>query len=245
MAHRILDEIEEMQAQLENQRKTVAGTLTFAAFATATRGIVPAALRGLRANWPGLECHLVEADSHHAMALVEDGSVDIAVVHDWLEMPLVLSARLGAHQLGDDISDALVHESHPLAGCGSVAMADLSDEAWLYEPGSVAHDLLIRSFAGVPNARRFEHVVVEYASQIAMVAEGMGVALVPRMGGERCRTPSGYCPSSRPRPGRSTRSGGPEGSAPGAAGGRAGPQGSPSPTRWPRRRRGLGRPKRY
>jgi len=46
----------------------------------------------------------------------------------------------------------------------------------------VAHDLLIRSFAGVPNARRFEHVVVEYASQIAMVAEGMGVALVPRMG---------------------------------------------------------------
>jgi DNA-binding transcriptional LysR family regulator len=182
VAHRILDEIEEMQAQLENQRKTVAGTLTLAAFATATRGIVPAALRGLRANWPGLECHLVEADSHHAMALVEDGSVDIAVVHDWLEMPLVLSAGLSARRLGDDISDALVHESHPLAGCGSVAMADLSDEAWLYEPGSVAHDLLIRSFAGVPNARRFEHVVVEYASQIAMVAEGMGVALVPRMG---------------------------------------------------------------
>ena len=182
VAHRVLDELEEMQAQLENQRKTVAGALNIAAFATATRGIVPAALRTLRVNWPGLECHLVEADSHHAMALVEDGSVDIAVVHDWLEMPLVLSAGLSARRLGDDISDALVHESHPLAGCRSVAMADLSDEAWLYEPGSVAHDLLIRSFTGVPNARRFEHVVVEYASQIAMVAEGMGVALVPRMG---------------------------------------------------------------
>jgi DNA-binding transcriptional LysR family regulator len=182
VAHRVLEEIEEMEAQLENQRKTVAGTLNIAAFATATRGIVPAALRCLRVNWPGLECHLVEADSHHAMALVEDGSVDIAVVHDWLEMPLVLTAGLSARRLGDDISDALVHESHPLAGCRSVAMADLSDEAWLYEPGSVAHDLLIRSFAGVPNARRFEHVVVEYASQIAMVAEGMGVALVPRMG---------------------------------------------------------------
>jgi DNA-binding transcriptional LysR family regulator len=81
----------------------VAGTLTLAAFATATRGIVPAALRRLRANWFGLECRLVEADSHHAMGLVEDGSVDIAVVHDWLQMPLVLMrasespyGRLGA-----------------------------------------------------------------------------------------------------------------------------------------------------
>jgi DNA-binding transcriptional LysR family regulator len=98
-AGRILGEIEQMQAQLENERKTVAGTLTLAAFATATRGVIPPALRRLRSDWPRLKCHLVEADSHHAMALVEDGSVDIAIVHDWLEMPLVLStglSRLGS-----------------------------------------------------------------------------------------------------------------------------------------------------
>jgi DNA-binding transcriptional LysR family regulator len=76
----------------------------------------------------------------------------------------------------------LVHTAHRLAGRESVTMADLSGDSWLYEPGSVAHDLLIQSFTAMPNARLFGHVVVEYASQIAMVGEGLGVALVPRMG---------------------------------------------------------------
>jgi DNA-binding transcriptional LysR family regulator len=178
-AGRILAEIEQMQLQLENERKTVAGTLTLAAFATATRGVVPPALRRLRSDWPRLRCHLVEADSHHAMALVEDGSVDIAVVHDWLEMPLVLSAGLNARHLGNDISDVLVHVNHHLADRRSVVMAELCSEVWLYEPGSVAHDLLIQAFTGT---RLFGHGVAEYASQIAMVGAGLGVALVPRMG---------------------------------------------------------------
>ncbi len=145
-ARRILYEIDQMQVQLENERRTVAGTLTLAAFATATRGVIPPALRRLRSDWPRLKCHLVEADSHHAMALVEDGSVDIAIVHDWLEMPLVLSAGLSARHLGNDISDVLVHTAHHLADRGSVAMSELGGEIWLYEPGSVSHDLLIRSF---------------------------------------------------------------------------------------------------
>jgi DNA-binding transcriptional LysR family regulator len=42
--------------------------------------------------------------------------------------------------------------------------------------------LLIQSFGAMANARPFGHVVVEYASQIAMVGAGLGVALVPRMG---------------------------------------------------------------
>jgi DNA-binding transcriptional LysR family regulator len=177
-ARRILYEIDQMQTQLENERKTVAGTLTLAAFATATRGVIPPALHRLRSDWPRLKCHLVEADSHHAMALVEDGSVDIAIVHDWLEMPLVLSAGLSARHLGNDISDVLVHVAHHLADRGSVAMAELGSDVWLYEPGSVAHDLLIQSFG----SRLFGHGVAEYASQIAMVGAGLGVALVPRMG---------------------------------------------------------------
>jgi DNA-binding transcriptional LysR family regulator len=164
-AGRILGEIEQMQLQLENERKTVAGTLTLAAFATATRGVVPPALRRLRSDWPRLKCHLVEAD--------------IAVVHDWLDMPLVLSAGLNARHLGNDISDVLVHSAHHLADRGSVVMSELCSEVWLYEPGSVAHDLLIQAFTGT---RLFGHGVAEYASQIAMVGAGLGVALVPRMG---------------------------------------------------------------
>jgi DNA-binding transcriptional LysR family regulator len=182
VASKILAEIDDMREQLETERSTVAGALSLAAFATATRGIVPSALHKLRDQWPRLETSLVEADSHRALALVEDGTVDIAVAHDWLAVPLVLSEGLSARRLGDDISDALVHEGHELAGRTSVRMDELSRESWLYEPGSVAHDLLIQSFSRTPNPDRFGHRVVEYASQVAMVGAGLGVALVPRMG---------------------------------------------------------------
>jgi DNA-binding transcriptional LysR family regulator len=181
-ACRILDEIEQMRAQIENERKTVAGTLTLAAFATATRGVIPSALGRMRSDWPLLECRLVEADSHHAMALARDGSVDIAIVHDWLEMPLVLSEGLHARHLGNDVSDVLVHVTHRLAERRSVELAELCGEVWLYEPGSVAHDLLIQSFTAISNTGLVGHGVAEYASQIAMVGAGLGVALVPRMG---------------------------------------------------------------
>ena len=181
-AGRVLSELEQMQVQLENERKTVAGSLTVAAFATATRGVIPDALGRLRSDWPRLNCRLVEADSHQAMALARDGSVDIAVVHDWLEMPLVLSEGLAARHLGNDVSDVLVHVTHRLADRQSVELAELCDEVWLYGPGSVAHDLLIRSFAEVSDTGLFGHAVAEYASQIAMVGAGLGVALVPRMG---------------------------------------------------------------
>ena len=181
-ARKILDDIDAMREQLETERSTVAGSLSLAAFATATRGIVPGALHKLRERWPSLETRLVEADSHRALALVEEGTVDIAVAHDWLAVPLVLSEDLSARRLGDDIADALVHESHHLGQRTSVRMDELSGESWLYEPGSVAHDLLIQSFSRAPNPDRFGHRVVEYPSQLAMVGAGLGVALVPRMG---------------------------------------------------------------
>ncbi len=126
VARKILDDIDAMREQLETERSTVAGSLSLAAFATATRGIVPGALHKLRERWPSLETRLVEADSHRALALAEEGTADIAVTHDWLAVPLVLAEDLSARRLGDDIADALVHESHHLGQRTAVRMDELS-----------------------------------------------------------------------------------------------------------------------
>ena len=125
VARRILDEIEQMQVQLENQRKTVAGTLTLAAFRhghARHRARPPCADCG--PSWPGLQCRLVEADSHHAMALVEDGSVDVALVHDWLRDAAgpVRRAQCAATSATTSPTCSCTR-AHPLAGRGSVAMA--------------------------------------------------------------------------------------------------------------------------
>ncbi|RYZ31958.1 MAG: LysR family transcriptional regulator, partial [Propionibacteriaceae bacterium] len=114
--------------------------------------------------------------------LLTRGFVDLAIAHDWQGMPLALPEGAAARHLGDDVSDVLVPVTHRLADAASVDLEDLGDDGWLYEPGSVAHDFLLHAYRDAPDGARFGHMVTEYASQIAMVRAGLGLALVPRMG---------------------------------------------------------------
>lgn len=181
-AGRVINELEAMSAQLQAHGATVRGELKVAAFATAARGLLPRAVRDLTQAHPELTVQVLEVDSHRAVELVTRGSVDLAIAHDWKGVPLALPEGMDARQLGDDVSDVLVPVTHRLAGAASVDFSDLVDEAWLYEPGSVAHDFLLHAYRAAPEPARFGHMVTEYASQIEMVGAGLGLALVPRMG---------------------------------------------------------------
>src|SRR5205807_6946439 len=72
-ASRIVIELESMNAELQAQTETVTGSLKIAAFPTAARGVVPAAMQELRERWASLELQLMEADSHRAVELVARG----------------------------------------------------------------------------------------------------------------------------------------------------------------------------
>ena len=181
-AERIVLELDLMAAEIQAQTDTVTGPMRIAAFPTAARGLVPIAMARLAAAWPALELSLIEAESHRAVELAVHGSVDIAVAHDWPETPLEIPPAMATLQLGEDVSDLLVAADHPLANRESVRLSELVGETWLYEPGSVAHELLEHIFGGLGTTGRFTHIVREYATQIQMVGIGAGVALVPRMG---------------------------------------------------------------
>lgn len=181
-AGRIILELEGMHAELQAEAGTVTGVLTVAAFPTAARGIIPVAMGALGRQWPELELRVLEVSSHRAVDLVAGGSADLAVAHDWLGVPMALPDGVTARHLVDDISDVLVPADHPASSATSVTLEQLGDELWLYEPGSVAHDFLLHAFRESATPVRWGHMVSEYATQIAMVDAGLGVALVPRMG---------------------------------------------------------------
>jgi DNA-binding transcriptional LysR family regulator len=181
-ASRIIIELESMSAELQAQHELVTGTLTLAAFPTAARGIVPTAMGELLRKWPTVELRLTEVDSHQAMTLVARGAVDLAVAHDWRGVPLELPEGLESRHLGNDVSDVLVPATHPLAAQPSVEFDDLRSDTWLFEPGSVAHDYLVHAYRREPAPLLTGHTISEYATQIALVGAGLGVALVPRMG---------------------------------------------------------------
>jgi DNA-binding transcriptional LysR family regulator len=73
-AGRIIIELEGMHAELQAESGTVTGLLTVAAFPTAARGMVPAAMGALVRQWPQLELRVLEVSSHRAVDLVAGGS---------------------------------------------------------------------------------------------------------------------------------------------------------------------------
>ena len=82
-----------------------------------------------------------------------------------------------------DVADVLVHVDDPLASRESVTPADLMNHPWVSTPeGTICHEWFSHMFAATPHAPRVGFRCVEFASQVELVAHGLAVALVPRLG---------------------------------------------------------------
>jgi DNA-binding transcriptional LysR family regulator len=178
-AARVLAAVEEAEAALAAHHTTVCGRLAIASFPTACRGLVPAALHRLASDHPRLAPELLECDPRVSLDLVDRGEVDLALVDSWRETAIDFPPGISALTLGMDVADLVVPAGHALAQRrGPVRLADVAGETWIASvPGTVCHEWLMRVLPGI----RPRYLVAEFASQLTLVAAGLGVALVPRL----------------------------------------------------------------
>jgi DNA-binding transcriptional LysR family regulator len=182
-AEQVLRLVEQAELTLEEQRGQAVGELRLAAFPTAARGLLPTVLTTLIDGHPALEIRVVETDPFEAVAAVNRGEVHVAVVHDWHNTPLALPDGLSRIKLGSDPADVLVPASHRLAGKELVRAADLVGERWICQPaGSICHDWLVRTMRKAGAEPDVAYSVAEYQTQLAMLAQGIGIGLLPRLG---------------------------------------------------------------
>ncbi|MFE4871044.1 LysR family transcriptional regulator [Streptomyces sp. NPDC056682] len=182
-ARELLAIVERTETTLEERRGLPTGRLTVGAFATAARGLLPAALASLARQHPSLHTQLSEVDPHVSVDLVAKGVIDLAVTHDWDIAPLPAPEGVEHAVIGDDHCDILVPAGHPLASRRVVRRADLAHEPWICQPpGSVCHDWLVRTLRADGHEPELRHQAAEYHTQLALVAAGLGIALVPRLG---------------------------------------------------------------
>jgi DNA-binding transcriptional LysR family regulator len=175
----LLGRLEQVEAGLAAHRGAVTGTLELAAFATAARGLLPAALAALRARHPELTVTSRELDPHEAVPALTRRQLDLAVVQDWPDDPLPLPPDVSSRPLLDDRFDLAVPAGHPLAGRDTVAVGELAGAAWVSWPTSqICHGWLART---LPDPR-VAHTASEHSTQLALVAAGLGLALIPRLG---------------------------------------------------------------
>ncbi|NEB79041.1 LysR family transcriptional regulator, partial [Streptomyces sp. SID14478] len=85
--------------------------------------------------------------------------------------------------IGDDLCDLLVPAGHPLAGRAAVRREELGGERWVSQPpGRVCHDWLVRTMRSAGFEPLIVHRAEENPTLTALVAAGLGIALIPRLG---------------------------------------------------------------
>ncbi|MEV0091679.1 LysR family transcriptional regulator [Streptomyces sp. NPDC050738] len=182
-AQELLAIVERAETTLEEQRGEPAGRLSIAAFASSARGLLPGVLAQLAADHPALEARLSEVDPHLSVGLVARGVVDLVVAHDWDIAPLPTPEGVEQAVIGDDPCDLLVPAAHPLAGRASVRREELAGELWVCQPpGRVCHDWLVRTLRAIGEEPDIAHTAEENHTIVALVAAGLGIAVVPRLG---------------------------------------------------------------
>ena len=180
---RVLSLLEEAEAELESADKGVAGRITVAAFATAARGLAPQAIAALRKKYPLLAITFHEQEPGESIPKLVRRDVDLIVINDWENAPLALPEGLTKAPLFDDLADIALPPGHRFATAGHVKLSQLSGEEWIAWPGgSICHDFLMHTLRKSGHEPRITHTAAEYATQLALVAAGLGACILPRLG---------------------------------------------------------------
>lgn len=182
-AHAILAEVEQAESELDRQRDLVVGKLEVTAFATAARALLPRAVAGLHARHPHLTVRLSERQPEESIRLVAAGHLDLALVNDWMNAPLILPDGIEQKLVRLDPVDLAVPADHPLAHREVVELTELAQESWITWPdGSTCYEWLTHTLRINGLSPTIRHTAAEHQTQLAMVAAGLGVAVMPRLG---------------------------------------------------------------
>ncbi|OJV59334.1 MAG: hypothetical protein BGO38_17875 [Cellulomonas sp. 73-145] len=181
----IVDLVSVAELEVEGLRHGASGTYRLAAFPTAARSYVTDTWRELQADRAtGLELRLTELEPDDAAAALAAGEVEVAVTHAYSNVPPVDRPSLTAWPLTTEDVLLAVPASWEVAQA-SGRRADLADHAgapWVVPHADLACARMVRHACA---AAGFRPTVVaeatDFTVQLALVAAGVAVALVPRL----------------------------------------------------------------
>ncbi|MFJ4435419.1 LysR family transcriptional regulator [Streptomyces sp. NPDC088923] len=167
-----------------------AGRVRLVSFPSGSSSLVPSALAALRRDHPGTRVSLEEAEPPRSVELLREGDCDIALAfrygtgaddgaEEW--EGLVVRPLLRDRLVG------LVPEGHRLEGRdGPVGIAEFARESWIAGCPR-CRTQLVEVCAAAGFAPRIDFATDDYPAVHALVAAGLGVAVLPALALESVR----------------------------------------------------------
>jgi DNA-binding transcriptional LysR family regulator len=158
------------------------GKLSLSTFQSAGATLVPRAVSAFHRRYPEVELALTQAEPDDATVLMRAGELDLAIVYDFDGIPGGLDESLDKVHLIDDRYDLLVARDHSLAEKSRIRMADLAEERWINSTGGCGcRQAVLHACAQAGFEPRVSFETDEIMAVQALVANGMGVTLMPQL----------------------------------------------------------------
>jgi DNA-binding transcriptional LysR family regulator len=180
----ILALLEEAASGLAAARTGLTGPLRIGAFQTAVRTILPAALVALGRDHPGLELMVTELDPAAVPDALRSGALDVALIHEYDYVPAEPDPALDTEPLLEEaiyLASPADTDEYPEPGGDPVFSH--GEAPWIVaSPGTLCHVMAVRACQAAGFTPRIRHHADDFATVLALVAAGQGVALVPEFG---------------------------------------------------------------
>jgi DNA-binding transcriptional LysR family regulator len=174
-----LDAAEEEVAAIAGLRS---GRVRLMAFPSASATLVPRALSLVKQRFPDVNISFTEAEPPESLAALKAGECDLAVAFAYEGTDLARGEedldQFVITPLLDDEVRLAVPRSHPVSEQGTVQLGDLSGDPWIAGcPRCRGHLVQLADAAGFRPDVAYE--TEDYVAVMGLVAEGLGVALIP------------------------------------------------------------------
>lgn len=178
-AGRVLDELERAEAELATAAPTVGGTVRVAVFQSAVLALLPAALRTMALEHPGVRVEVVQHEPETALRETWARDFDMVVAEQY---PAHAAPHHPGLQRADLATDA-IRLALPPVGAALRPLDDLAsarDAVWVMEPRGTASrhfaEQACRSAGFEPDVRL---ETADLQAQVRLVESGNAVALMP------------------------------------------------------------------
>jgi DNA-binding transcriptional LysR family regulator len=156
----------------------LSGVLRVRYVGAAAYGVLPEVVRGFRRAHPDVELELLEATTAAQVDALRRAAADVGFVRP----PVAGGDELRTETVAREPLVVALPADHPLGSGGAVALRDLADEGFVSFPpaeGPALHALLAAACRDAGFTMRVAQQAVQMHAIVALVAAGLGVALVP------------------------------------------------------------------
>ncbi|MFD2740980.1 LysR family transcriptional regulator [Sulfitobacter aestuarii] len=175
---RILGQLDAARALAEQRSKGASGTLTVSFVPSMLFRDLPRTLRNFEETYPAAELDLQEMNTNRQIDNLLRGAVDVGFIH-----AVPLPPELAFHSIETERLVCCVPRQHRLAGRSRISISEMAGEKVLVFAREFAahyHDRIVSLLRAADVEPYTPYRIQHWFTVIALVAQGMGISLVPR-----------------------------------------------------------------